>query len=122
MKYHPFTVTVYSFLIAAAGSLLICNLPQGIKTASKIDNLPLFFLQVTGIAFITVFVPYLSYTIGLSHTPAGKASIMASVEPLVATLAGIIFYREVPEPIGFIGIAMIVSAIVLLNIKNKKSC
>lgn len=49
----------------------------------------------------------------------GKASIMASIEPVVATLCGIFIYNEALTVMSAVGILLVLSAIVLLNLKSK---
>ncbi len=118
-KYQPLTVTVYSFIVAAIGSVFLADMPKVITLVA--DNFDVtILLNILGIGFVTVFVPYLCYTLGLKHIPAGKAAIMASVEPMVATIAGIFAYGEIPNIIGFCGIVLIILSIVLLNIKTKR--
>ena len=70
-------------------------------------------------ALISAVIPYLSYTQGLKTVEAGKASIIATVEPVVATLVGIVLYREGLSLLAALGIVLVLGAIVLLNIKNK---
>ncbi len=118
-KYQPLTVTVYSFIVAAIGSVFLADMPKVITLVADNFNLSIL-LNILGIGLVTVFVPYLCYTLGLKHIPAGKAAIMASVEPMVATIAGIFAYGEIPNIIGFCGIVLIILSIVLLNINNKK--
>jgi drug/metabolite transporter (DMT)-like permease len=50
---------------------------------------------------------------------AGKASILATVEPLVATIVGVALFNETLTAVKVIGMAMIFVAIVLLNVNNK---
>ena len=45
---------------------------------------------------------------------------MASVEPVVATIFGIIIYNEIPTPLSVVGMVLVLSAIVILNVKMKK--
>lgn len=116
-KYSPITMTMYAFVVAVLGILFISKPTEAAEIVINNFNLA-FLLKVIGIGAITVFIPYLLYTIGLSKTPAGKAAIMASVEPMTATLFGIAVYKE---PLGIgetAGIIMILSAIFILNSRN----
>ena len=61
------------------------------------------------------FLPYLLYTYGLSGTEIGKAAVMASTEPVVATLVGIVLYHEKLTLSGALGVILVVAAIVVLN-------
>ena len=75
------------------------------------------FAAATGL--VTCFLPYLCYTYGLTGLENGKASIMASIEPVVATLCGIFIYHEALTTMSAAGILLVLSAIVLLNLKPK---
>ena len=117
-KYEPLTVTTYAFLFSAAGSWLICRPAEMLSIAV---SLPLgFALDVLGIAVVTAVAPYLLYTLGLKNTPASKAAIMATIEPLVATVLGIAVFSEPLTPVAAAGIVLILSAIVLLNARGNE--
>ena len=79
-----------------------------------------FALDVLRIAVVTAVAPYLLYTLGLKNTPASKAAIMATVEPLVATVLGIVVFSEPLTPAAAAGIILILAAIVLLNAHRKE--
>ncbi|MBQ3573575.1 MAG: EamA family transporter [Clostridia bacterium] len=117
-KYSPITVTVYSFAIAAVGVLFISRPTEALDIVIHNFDFALL-MKIIGIGAVSVFVPYLLYTIGLSKTPAGKAAIMASVEPMTATVLGIAVYKEPLGIGGVVGIVMILSAIFILNSKNR---
>ena len=122
-KYEPLTVTTYAFLFSAAGSWLICRPAEMLSIVSSlVSSLPPlgFALDVLGIAVVTAVAPYLLYTLGLKNTPASKAAIMATVEPLVATVLGIVVFSEPLTPVAAAGIVLILSAIVLLNARGKE--
>ena len=118
-KYEPLTVTTNAFLFSAADSWFICRPAEMLSIASSL--LPLSFaLDVLSIAVVTAVAPYLLYTLGLKNTPASKAAIMATVEPLVATVLGIVVFSEPLTPAAAAGIILILAAIVLLNAHGKK--
>ena len=48
---------------------------------------------------------------------ASKASILASLEPVVATLVGVLVLHESISVSAVVGIGMVLVAVVLLNIK-----
>ena len=55
------------------------------------------------------------YTLGLVGTQAGKASVMATAEPMVATLAGMLVFGEIPGIVSVVGMLLVIFAIALLN-------
>lgn len=119
-KYSPFTVTTYTFLFAAAGSWMICSAGDMISKFSAAPDLPflLFFCILT--ALVTAVIPFGAYTLGLQTVEASKAGIIATIEPMVATLIGIVFFSEPLSILSGLGILLILGAIVLLNWKRKQ--
>lgn len=119
-KYHPFTVTTYSFVVAAIGSLIIGNVPGIVSNISNIHISAGLVFLILGAGFVTAFAPFLLYTKGLSGTEPGKAAIMASVEPMMATICGLFQGEKITLPIVF-GIVGILGAIVILNTGKKEA-
>ena len=116
-KYSPYTVTTYTFLFAAAGSWLVCSPADMISKFSAADNLAglQLFYCLTGL--ITAVIPFLAYTLGLRTVEASRAGILATIEPLVATLVGILFFSESLTLLSGLGIVLILAAVILLNRK-----
>ena len=117
-KYSPYTVTTYTFLFAAAGSWLVCQPADMISKISAADNLMglLLFCVLTGL--VTAVIPFLAYTLGLRTVEASRAGILATIEPLVATLVGIVVFSEPLTLLSGLGIALILAAVILLNRKQ----
>lgn len=114
-KYSTYTVTTYTFVIAAIGSLFVCSLPDLWHKITVCQSKPYlcFFILLTGI--VTAVIPFLLYTLGLEHVEASRAAILATVEPMVATLIGIFVFHEYLTLLSALGILCILSAIVILN-------
>lgn len=117
-KYQPLTVTTYAFLFGAAGALLLCNPAQIARVICESGQRGRLVLLITVTAFVTAVLPYLLYTVGLSHMRASAAAIMASIEPVVATTAGALVFGEALTVPAFAGIALVLGAIVVLNAKT----
>ena len=117
-KYSPYTVTTYTFLFAAAGSWLVCGAADMTTKFSAADNLIglLLFCVLTGL--VTAVIPFLAYTLGLRTVEASRAGILATIEPLVATLVGIVVFSEPLTLLSGLGIVLILAAVVLLNRKQ----
>lgn len=118
-KYSPYTVTVWSFIFAALSALIAVR--PGAVIQKTIAAGPRALLITALMGLFTAVIPFLLYTAGLSNTDAGKASIMATAEPMVATLAGLIAFREVPGIVSVVGILFVVFAIALLNNFGRKT-
>jgi drug/metabolite transporter (DMT)-like permease len=116
-KYSPYTVTTYTFMIAAVGSWFICRPGEMIGHFSVASNLGFLVIFCVLTALITAVIPFLTYTLGLERMDAGKAGIIATIEPLVATLIGIIVFAESLTIMSGLGILLILSAVVILNLK-----
>ena len=119
-RYSPYTVTTYTFLFAAAGSWLICSPADMISKFTAAADLPflLFFCCLT--ALVTAVIPFLSYTLGLRTVEASRAGILATIEPMVATLIGILVFAEPLTLLSGLGILLILAAVVLLNRKQNQ--
>lgn len=112
-KYQTFTVIFYTFVVATTGLLPFSNVPMIVSTLANDFNSVLFAL---GLGTISTFMPYIFYTTGLQYVEAGKASVLAFAEPMVATIAGIVIFKEPLHFKNAMGILLIFLAIVLLNI------
>lgn len=119
-RYSPYTVTTYTFLLASLGSLAICRPVEMINKFSASPNLfhLIFFCLLT--ALITAVIPFLAYTQGLRYVEASKAGILATIEPMVATLIGFFVFSESLSLFSTLGILLILGAVIILNLKGKK--
>lgn len=118
-RYSPYTVTTYTFVFAALGSWLICRPAEMLAKFAAAPNLPglVFFCVLT--ALVTAVIPFLAYTLGLQTVEASRAGILATVEPLVATLFGILVFSEPLTLLSGLGMLLILAAVVLLNGKTE---
>ena len=114
-KYSPYTVTAYTFVFAAAGSWLVCGPADMISKFSAAANLTGLLLFCCLTALVTAVIPFLAYTLGLRTVEASKAGILATIEPLVATIVGIIVFSEQLTLLSGAGIVLILAAVILLN-------
>lgn len=114
-RYSPYTVTTYTFLFAAAGSWLICDPADMVSKFAAAPDLPFLLLFCCLTALVTAVVPFLSYTLGLRTVEASRAGILATVEPMVATLIGVLVFSEPLTLLSGLGILLILAAVVLLN-------
>ena len=112
--YSSLTINFYSCLLAGLGAMIIWH-PATL--VSSVTSSAGHFLFCIAAAVVTCFIPYLLYTYGLTGLENGKASVLASVEPVVASLVGILIYKETYTFMSVTGVVMVLAAVVLLNIK-----
>ena len=116
-KYSPYTVTTYTFLIAAAGSWFVCSPADLISRFAAGNPVEIaLFSCLTGL--VTAVIPFLAYTLGLRTVEASRAGILATIEPMVATLVGMIVFSEPLTLLSGLGIVLILTAVILLNRKQ----
>ena len=115
--YSSNTINFYSCLLTAIGAVIIWGAaqPLGVMFGSWKG-----FGLCTALGIVTCYLPYLLYTFGLTGLETGKASILASFEPVVATLVGIFVFHEKLTPLSALGCVCVLSAVVLLNLKRRQ--
>lgn len=96
--YDSSTVTFYTFLFATVGSLFFVDFPGVVARTAARPEMLIWFIAV---GLITGTAAYLLYTFGLSKMESSKASILATMEPVVATLVGFFVFHE--SPYGVVG-------------------
>jgi len=115
-KYSSNTVTFYTFLFAAFACLFAVDF-KGIGQIAGTS--PSLWLYAIGIAVVVTLMPYWLYTTGLADTGASKAAVISTVEPVVATLLGLLVFGEEISIRSFLGIACVILAIVLIQSQKK---
>ncbi|MCQ2508866.1 MAG: DMT family transporter [Lachnospiraceae bacterium] len=110
--YHSLTISFYTFLVAAVGSLFLCTPGEALRiaVANPKTGLVCFMLGVFG-----TVIPYLTYTLGLKYMDNGRASIIASIEPVAATLIGVFLYGERLTGSGLAGAVIVLAALAMCS-------
>ncbi len=114
--YKALTISTFTFLFAAAGILPFAEFPTMLPILAAHPETILIGVLM---GIITTILPYILYTLGLSKIETGKASIIVSAEPVVATLTGVLFFREPLSPLGIAGIFLVLSSVFILNGREK---
>ncbi|MGN0675136.1 MAG: DMT family transporter, partial [Oscillospiraceae bacterium] len=89
--YNSITITLYTFIFASVGVIPFVNIPE---LMDKLSSHPSAIGWGVLLAFVVTVLPYLIYTLGLKTVEPGKASVMASVEPVTAAIVGISVFSE----------------------------
>src|SRR5699024_10828044 len=70
-----------------------------------------------GLGFLPTAVAYIIYTYGLQQTEASNASLLTTVEPVVATLVGVFIFEEHFAFSQIVGMICIIWAVILMQIQ-----
>lgn len=108
--YGPMTVTVWTFVFAGAASLVLVR-PAELAALAQ----PSLALTAVGLVVCSTVLPYILYTRGLARVEAGKASILASLEPVVASVAGVVLFGEPMSPLTAAGIVCVLAGVYILR-------
>lgn len=114
--YGSLTISFYTFLMA---TITMTFLVEPIAVVSQINEMGQWPLAVS-FALLTTVVPYLSYTKGLSGLPASKASVTATIEPVVAAILGIVVFHESVTMMKLTGIVLVLSSVVVMSRQEQK--
>lgn len=113
-RYEPPTVMFYTFLFASVVLIPFARVDQIVGVAS---SSAVVLVAMVALAGVSTLVPFACYTVGLEHMETGKASIMAFVEPMVALVIGVAVFHDPLTAMNAVGIACIVFAVALLNLR-----
>ncbi len=113
-KYDSLTVSLYTFIFAA---LAITPFSAIWEAAPLFTNMEAW-LYITGLGFFSTTLAYLLYTKGLQHIEASRASIIATIEPVVAALVGWLVFSEQLDTWQYTGVVLVLTAIVIVQEKT----
>ena len=109
--YSCMTVTVWTFIFAGPASLVMLR-PAEMRA---VFTAPSAWLLAAGLVVFSTVAPYILYTRGLARVESGKASIMASLEPVVAALAGVLIFGEPMGLLTLLGILCVLAGVYILR-------
>lgn len=109
--YSSFTITTYTFLFAAMGCLPITGIGHIVEVFVMEPQLILFGILWT---FLTTVAAYILYTRGLSGMEAGRASVLATIEPVMASVVGVLLFKESFSWGALVGIGMVLVSSILI--------
>ena len=110
--YPPLTVTVWTFLFAGPASLALL---RPAELAGAFAGNPGLWGTALALAVFSTALPYVLYTWGLARMEPGRASILASLEPVAATLTGALVFGEPLGPLTALGIFGVLAGVCILR-------
>ncbi len=117
-KTSALQINLYAFLFMALVAIAVCQPLDIAKNAAKepLLTIPLML----GIGLMTFIAPYTLYTLAMRKLPAGTATALGVMEPLSATVFGILFFEEKMTVLLAIGILLVLLGVVLLGSNAQK--
>lgn len=113
--YGAWTITFYTFLFCMLADMPLANW-GAMAGAIAADRTLLFWML--GMGFVTAFLAFGFYTKGLEGMESSRAGILASTEPVVATLFGVFVFHERLTLPAIVGILLVLGGIVVLSGKK----
>ena len=114
-RYNPWTVLFYALLVAAVE----WNILHPPLEAFLQPYTPATWGWVVFVAVVGAILPFGLYYEGINRIRATRASITSTIEPIVAGLLSFIFLGEAMAPLQMAGGALVIAAIVLLQLKQE---
>ena len=115
---HSLSVTIYNVWIMGGAAVCVCD-PVGlvgIAAQKPAATVPLMI----GLGICTCVLPYFLFTYALQELPAGTSAALGVVEPLAATVYAALFFGQIPDLPGWIGMVLIIGAVLLLSVSEKE--
>ena len=108
--YSAIKCTLWMFIFAGVASVFLIRPTELAVLLNFEEGLTALILVV-----LSTGTPFLLYTTGLSYVESGKASIIASFEPVVAALAGVLVFGEPISVTMIAGILCILAGVCILR-------
>ena len=115
--YDSWTITFYTFAFCAAGCAFLSDWALIFRV---IRTEPTLLFRMVLMGLLTGFLAYVLYTKGLEGMESSRASILASVEPVVAAIVGAVFFSETITLHCALGIALVLGGIAVLSLRKKE--
>lgn len=111
-KYDAWSVATYNFMFALLVTSFLVDIPQ---TMNKVfENIDVLLLNLYFAVFCGT-IANLIYVKSLEYIEASKAAMITTIEPLTTCVAGVIFFHEDMGIIKFLGVVLILMAVIVLN-------
>lgn len=115
-RYNPWTVLFYALVVAG----IVWNLLQPPFASFLHPYPPAAWGWVLYIAVGGTILPFGLYYEGINRIRATRASITSTLEPIMAGIFSFFFLGEVMAPLQILGGALVIGAIVLLQLRQEQ--
>ncbi|WP_027954624.1 MULTISPECIES: DMT family transporter [Halobacillus] len=117
VHYDSLTVTFYTFVFASIAIVPFSGLWNEASLFSTVST----WLYVLGLGLLSTMLPFILYTKGLSFIESSKASIIATIEPVVATLMGFLVFQEQLTLWQYSGVGLVITAVIVVQDSKKNT-
>jgi drug/metabolite transporter (DMT)-like permease len=114
-RYNPWTVLFYALLVAAVEWNLVHPPLEAFLHAYSLAT----WGWIVFVAVVGAILPFGLYYEGISRIRATRASITSTLEPIMAGVLSFIFLGEVLAPLQILGGVLVISSIILLQVKQE---
>jgi len=115
-RYNPWTVLLYAMLVACVEWNI---LHPPLESLLHVYTLQIWF-WILFIAIVGTVLPFGFYYEGINLIRSTRASITSTLEPIMAGVFAFIFLNEVMEPLQLMGGGLVITAVILLQIKQER--
>ena len=91
------------------------------KTITMLAADPLSIGAALGLGILATLIPYTLYVLALNYVEVSKASVLAIIEPVAATIIGLIAFNEVLTVNTVVAMVIILLSVLVANKKSKKT-
>ncbi len=114
-KYDSLTVTVYTFIFAAVAVTPFSGIWSALNLFADIKS----WVYIVGLGFLSTMLAFILYTKGLQYVESSRASIIATIEPVVAAIIGFFIFQETLQMWQYVGIIMVIAAVIIVQEKSE---
>ncbi len=115
--YSSLTISLYTFIFASMAMLFTPGLWEKMTMMTESDIL----IYSLGLGLLPTVLAYLLYTYGLARVESSRASIMTTIEPVIAVLMGVFIFGDRLTYWQSVGILFVLLAVVIVNLRSAGS-
>lgn len=116
-KYNPWTVLFFALFFAS----FPWNMIHPPMEAFAHLYSPIKWALILGISILGTILPYGLFYEGIKIIRSTRASITATLEPIIAGIISFIFLGEILEPLQLLGGAVVIAAVIVLQSKKRST-
>ncbi|MFD2705985.1 DMT family transporter [Salibacterium lacus] len=113
-KYHSVTITAYSMMCGGAFLLPVSGIEKNLMPFLE----PIVWIYALGSVLVSTILAYVLYTAGLKYIESSHAAVLATIEPIVGIIVGVLVFGDELTGWQSAGIVLVFSSIILSVFSN----